>query len=84
MTKTSKTKAVLTFGERVAAYRHKHGLSYRQAQEESGVNKGNIVRIEQGRQPNLQTFIGLSLWIKVPERDLRAVMREFAPPAPST
>lgn len=51
-----------TFGERVRAYREKKLMSYRAAAAASGVDKGCIVRVEQGLEPSLNTFCRLVRW----------------------
>lgn len=64
-----------TFGQLVAAYRAALGLSYRQAQDASGVDKAAIVRAEQGSAPKIENFARLCNWAGI---DANAVLHEFA------
>lgn len=73
---TSKTKAP-TLGQRVAAYREKKGMSYREAQEASGVDKSNIHRAESGAEPSIRVFAKLAKWIGLRGKSLDETLDHF-------
>ncbi len=62
----------------VRQFREERGLSFRQAQEDSGINKGAIVRVEQGIEPTLRTFAGLMVWMGM---SADTAIKEFVPTA---
>jgi transcriptional regulator with XRE-family HTH domain len=64
-----------TFGQLVAQARVKAGLSYREAEEASGVDKASIHRIETGTPPNIFNFARLARWARI---DTNQVIDEFA------
>lgn len=51
-----------TIHARVHSHRTRKGLTYRQAAAESNVDKQNIMRVEHGLMPSLQTFGRLAIW----------------------
>lgn len=77
MTKQSKTrgKASPPFAKLVADHRTASGLSYREAEDASGVDKASIHRIEMGNPPNLPNFARLCRWIGI---DANKAISEFA------
>jgi len=76
---TSKKNPTPTFGERVRKHREKAGLSFRQAEAASGVNKGNIVRAEEGKVPSIGTFSQLCKWMKLRDGAVVNHLLEFLP-----
>jgi transcriptional regulator with XRE-family HTH domain len=64
-----------TFGQLVAQARVDAGMSYREAEEASGVDKASIHRIETGTPPNICNFARLTKWARI---DANQVIDEFA------
>ena len=73
-TKAKKTKAP-KFGELVRSKREELGLSYRQAAEESGVDKAAIQRAETGIAPTIENFASLCRWAQI---DANVVLPQFS------
>lgn len=72
MARRSKPK---TFGQMIAEHRTREGLSYRQAEEASDVDKASIHRIEMGNVPNIVNFSRLVRWARL---DANTLIDEFA------
>lgn len=68
-------KATPSFGDLVRQHREKKSLTFRDAEADSGVNKGAILRVEQGKTPSLENFCSLVLWTGMPMRQALETFR---------
>jgi len=51
------------FGKKIAAKLKREGLSYRDAQDASGVDHAIIHRVANGRPPSVENYLRLTYWI---------------------
>lgn len=75
MTKSKVKSKPATFARRIAKHREAEGLSYREAEDASGVDKASIHRIEMGKMPNLPNFARLCKWAQL---DANQAIEEFS------